>query len=130
MDTRKIILRVLGIGFIICVLAIIIIPWLAFAQNVPVDIRSFDTRDLCDNGIAEILRPETESGRALPFEWRGAFVSFDAANKFGNHFVKMEFGASANVVIGYKQYDLRFETIAPLSSQGWSYRLRLEYQIF
>ena len=72
--------------------------------------------------------PETK--KALPLEWRGASVSLDAANRFDNRFVKMDFGFSANAVIGYKQYAFRFETIAPLSSQGWSYRLRFEWQVF
>lgn len=71
-----------------------------------------------------------ETNKSLPLEWRGAYVMVDAVNRFDTQFVKMDFGASICAALGYKQYNFRFEAVAPLSAQGWSYRLRFGYQIF
>ena len=66
----------------------------------------------------------------LPLEWRGLWISVDSQNFFRNRFSQISYGLSSSAIIGFKQYNLRFETIAPLSAQGWQYRVRLEYQIF
>lgn len=74
--------------------------------------------------------PIPETKKALPLEWRGAFLSFDAANRFSDRFSRMSYGVSASTMLGYKQYNFRAEFIAPLSEQAWLYRLRFEYQVF
>lgn len=66
----------------------------------------------------------------LPLEWRGAFLSFDAENRYKDRFSQMNYGVAASAVIGYKQYSIQFETIAPLSAQDWLYRVNFKYQIF
>lgn len=91
-------------------------------------VNGYELRLFPATGVGIPVLPETK--KALPLEWRGASLSLDAANRFDNRFVKMDFGASATAVIGYRQYEFHFETIAPLSSQGFSYRLRFKYQVF
>lgn len=71
-----------------------------------------------------------QSKSALPLEWRGAFISFDATNGFKEKFSRINYGVSSSAVLGYKNYSFRAEAVAPLSAQGWTYRLRFEYQIF
>lgn len=66
----------------------------------------------------------------LPLEWRGFWLSLDGQNYFKNRFGQIEYGLSASAMLGLKQYNFRFETIAPLSSQGWQYRARIEYRLF
>lgn len=66
--------------------------------------------------------------KAIPIQWRGAYVSFDAMNRFSDRFSRMNYGVSMNAAFGYKQYNLRLEGFAPFSSEAWVYRIKLEYR--
>ena len=68
--------------------------------------------------------------QTLPLEWRGLWLSVDAQNAFKNRFSEIEYGLAGNAVIGYKNYNMRVETILPFSAQGWQYRIKFELQLF
>lgn len=78
-----------------------------------------------------LKQPEPVANVAkLPLEWRGAWLSLDAQNRFKDNISKINYGLAGSTVIGYKNYNLRMEAIAPISDDAWLYRVRIEYQIF
>ena len=77
-----------------------------------------------------VLREPRANVSKLPLEWRGMWLSLDASNRFKDSFNKVDYGLGANAMLGYKNYNLRIEAIAPISDDAWLYRVRIEYQIF
>lgn len=99
-------------------------------KNAVAQIDTFGNVTGIKNAIYFIAPEPPPAAKKLALEWRGGFLFVDAANKFDAKFSDMNYSLGGAASFGYKVYGFRAEALAPLSTQGWSYRLKIEYQIF
>lgn len=120
----------------------VLLSSVALAQDIPATVRPLDTTrsmasaqdaSIAKNTTANVVflaTPAPQNVKELPLQWRGATLFLDASNRFKDAFSKVDYGFGAGAAVGYKQYNFKFEAVAPLAGDAWRYRIKLEYQVF